>query len=127
MQKETNIINFKIDEFIDGTGGWTYDGKHYDDQTLRLAAEGLEIFDIPLAGIDLATKPWTLNNFRWIIYHMKRINDANLDYPIILDPDGTIIDGWHRIGKAMINGEQTIKARRLRVMPSPDSITTITN
>ena len=63
-----------------------------------------------------------MSNFTWILYHIKRIEKADLNYPILLDPDGCIIDGWHRIAKAVLNEDLTIKAKRLQIMPEPDSL-----
>lgn len=51
--------------------------------------------------------------------HMAAINAADLSYPIILDEDGEIMDGRHRIMKAMLAGEKTIKAVRFDENPSP--------
>lgn len=51
---------------------------------------------------------------------MQRYLDADLDYPIILAPDGHITDGWHRILKAWALGHKTIKIKKLMYMPLPD-------
>ena len=37
-------------------------------------------------------------------------------------PSGFIADGWHRIAKAILRGDETIKCVRLKTMPEPDSI-----
>ncbi len=52
--------------------------------------------------------------------HAQLINDACLDYPIILSPDGRIMDGMHRVCKAHIQGLKKIKARKLKAVPEPD-------
>ena len=51
--------------------------------------------------------------------HMKSVNSANLKYPIILDEDGEVMDGRHRIMKAMLENKKTIKAVRFNENPSP--------
>jgi len=51
--------------------------------------------------------------------HINAVNDADLEYPIILDEDGEIMDGRHRLMKAMITGKKTIKAVRFKVNPTP--------
>jgi hypothetical protein len=53
---------------------------------------------------------------------MKRIMKADLNYPIILDEDGEIIDGRHRVIKALYLGHKTIKAVRFDTNPEPDEI-----
>jgi hypothetical protein len=51
-----------------------------------------------------------------------RINDADLSKPIILNADGSLMDGGHRLCKALLEGRQTILAVRFDVMPTPDEI-----
>jgi len=56
---------------------------------------------------------------REMVMHMKAVNAADLNYPIILDEDGELMDGRHRLMKAMLNGHETIKAVRFEENPSP--------
>ena len=51
-----------------------------------------------------------------------RLNNADLNCPIILDEDGEIMDGRHRIVKAIITHEKTIKAVRFDENPEPCKI-----
>ena len=53
------------------------------------------------------------------VMHMKAVNDADLKRPIILDEDGELMDGRHRLMKAMLLGKKTIKAVRFDENPSP--------
>ena len=57
-----------------------------------------------------------------MVEHFVRIEKVNMDYPIILDPNGQIFDGAHRVAKAMTNGQTTIKAVKVEVMPPPDEV-----
>lgn len=41
---------------------------------------------------------------------VKRLEAADLSYPIILHPAGWVMDGYHRIGKAFMQGDQKIWA-----------------
>ena len=66
------------------------------------------------------TTPYTYVSL--FLYHAKRIEECDLKYPIILDPAGSIIDGWHRVVKAILKGKTEIKAFKLIVMPEPDVI-----
>lgn len=52
--------------------------------------------------------------------HMKLVMECNLDYPIILAANGSVMDGMHRVCKAYLNGQETIKAIRFSVTPEPD-------
>ncbi|APC96402.1 hypothetical protein [Francisella frigiditurris] len=57
-----------------------------------------------------------------LIEHIKLINDANLDYPIILSKDGRVMDGMHRVCKAIILGEKEIKVFQFKEDIPPDYI-----
>ncbi len=59
---------------------------------------------------------------REVAEHARRINAADLRYPVILSADGSLMDGGHRIAKAFLLGEQTIRARRFVTDPEPDWI-----
>lgn len=59
---------------------------------------------------------------RDLIEHMRLVEAADLAYPIILSPDGRIMDGMHRVAKALLLHQQHIMAVRLQSMPEPDHI-----
>ena len=120
-EKNLRLLKVEIPLHLEGEGGFSCRGNHWTDKTLRKASSDLEDFDLPLCGITMDYNPWTLSIFTSVLYHIKRIEDADLNYPILLDPTGTIIDGWHRIAKAILKGDLTITARRLKVMPEVDS------
>ena len=50
-----------------------------------------------------------INNPKKYRDEYNRINEANLNYPIIISPNGHIIDGHHRIIKAYLLGKKYIK------------------
>lgn len=83
-------------------------------------AKEYEVMDLPLWCVNLGYQPLTIDSVNDFIFHVKRVNDCSLDNPIILDDEGTTADGIHRVCKAILNGEETIKAIRLLEMPSPD-------
>lgn len=55
-----------------------------------------------------------------IFDHMKLVNEASLDYPIIISAEGKIMDGMHRVGKAYILNNEFIKAVKFKITPQPD-------
>ena len=59
---------------------------------------------------------------REMIGHMKAVEAADLSYPIILDEDGELMDGRHRLMRAIMLGHVTIKAVRFEENPSPDRV-----
>lgn len=56
---------------------------------------------------------------REMVMHMKAVQSADLAYPIILDEDGELMDGRHRIMKALLDGLDTIKIVRFDKNPRP--------
>ena len=54
--------------------------------------------------------------------HMKLALQADPAYPIILSAEGRVMDGMHRILKALILGINELKAYKLKVTPPPDYI-----
>ena len=81
-------------------------------------SESLEVLDIPLKHINIANNYKNLY-LRDMVMHFRAVQDANLKYPIILDEDGEIMDGRHRIMKALLENKETIKAVRFDKNPSP--------
>ncbi|HEY3857301.1 MAG TPA: hypothetical protein VGO67_23195 [Verrucomicrobiae bacterium] len=59
---------------------------------------------------------------RRVAEHAALISESSLEHPIIIDPEGRVVDGMHRVCKALIGGLKTIKAVRLPVMPEPDFV-----
>lgn len=55
-----------------------------------------------------------------VVEHLRLINEADLSYAIILDPDGRVMDGMHRVARALLDGHAAIAAKRLDTMPLPD-------
>jgi len=55
---------------------------------------------------------------RDVMWHAERIMNADLNFPIILSPDGRLMDGNHRLMKAAITG-QSIRVQTLRKWPDP--------
>jgi hypothetical protein len=81
-------------------------------------AKDLPVMEIPLDHMAVYYKYQSLT-LREMVMHMQAVLDADLDYPIILDEDGELMDGRHRIMRAMIDGEKTIKAVRFDENPVP--------
>lgn len=60
---------------------------------------------------------------RQVADHARRIQAADLRFPVILAPDGSLMDGGHRISKAWLTGQSTVRAVRFVVDPLPDWVT----
>lgn len=57
-----------------------------------------------------------------IAEHCLLINDADLSYPIILDQNGRVMDGMHRVCKALMKGLSQISAMQFSEDPEPDYV-----
>nr|WP_234030843.1 hypothetical protein [Aeromonas hydrophila] len=57
---------------------------------------------------------------RSVVAHCQLMMAADLAYPILLDSAGRVMDGMHRVGKALLLGHSHIEARRFAVDPAPD-------
>lgn len=85
---------------------------------LRTLAKDLPVMEVPVNHLNVYETYENLS-LRAMVMHMKAVNDADLNYPIILDEDGEIMDGRHRIMKTLLLGLPTIKAVRFDENPSP--------
>lgn len=54
-----------------------------------------------------------------MVMHMRAVEAADLSYPVILDEDGELMDGRHRLMKAILLGKKTIKVVRFIETPPP--------
>jgi hypothetical protein len=57
---------------------------------------------------------------RAIVEHARLMRDADLSCPVILGPDGRVMDGMHRIARAMLEGRTEVRAVRFPALPEPD-------
>ena len=96
---------------------------------LRLIAlsEEFQVVQVPLSEIK------ELNETYWfglgdpptsvdIANHARQIYEADLSYPIILCPEGRVMDGMHRVCKAFLSKHKTIPAVRFSDLHEPDYI-----
>ncbi len=51
---------------------------------------------------------------------MLLIKETDLNYPIILSSDGRVMDGMHRVAKALLEGQETIEAVQFSQDPKPE-------
>jgi hypothetical protein len=59
---------------------------------------------------------------RSLLEHMRLIDEADLRYPIILDRDGRVMDGMHRVCRAAREGKDSLLAVRFVTNPEPDFV-----
>jgi len=104
-------------------------GKRLVWYTDRLWSESRALvpFDVELSSIrELDQDCWfgqgKTPTLREIARHCQRINSANLEQPIILNADGSLMDGGHRVCRAFAEGRTTIRAVRFESTPDPDEV-----
>lgn len=109
----------KIDNFVEFKDQISTIGSH-EWSVARLAelSKDFPVMNVPLDHLNVwhDYKHLRLRDF---VMHMKAVNAADLSFPIILDEDGEIMDGRHRIMKAMLTGRKTIPAVRFDENPRP--------
>ena len=59
---------------------------------------------------------------RVVADNARLINESDLSYPVILSSDGRIMDGMHRVLKALLLGHSHIAAVRFVTDPEPDFV-----
>src|SRR5438552_1103562 len=106
--------------FSDGRAIWYID-------RLWLAAKDLSVEDLPISQVrELDEVCWFSDVWgkratcRAVVEHCQRIMAADLSFPVILSPKGEMLDGVHRVAKALLAGQTTVRAVRLLTMPPPD-------
>jgi len=57
-----------------------------------------------------------------VVEHCQRLSAADLSHPIIIDATGRVLDGVHRVAKAVLQGLTTVRAVRLSEMPEADEV-----
>ena len=59
---------------------------------------------------------------REVAEHARLIDESDFEFPIILSSDGRIMDGMHRVLKALMQGRSHIRAVRFETDPEPDYV-----
>jgi len=100
----------------------------WDVDRLVELSSGCELFDVPLAEIRELDETFWFDvegdepTCRRVALHTKLIQETDLRHPVILSQDGRVMDGMHRVCRALIEGRQTIRAVRFTVDPEPDCV-----
>jgi hypothetical protein len=98
----------------------------WDVDRLIELSESLPREAIALNSIRALDEPWSGDDesptWRAIVEHMRLIAEADLSFPIILSATGEVMDGRHRIAKAVLEHRSHIAAVRFTVDPEPDFV-----
>ena len=87
--------------------------------------------DLPVKDVDVDSI-WEVDSVYWfndgdevptvrsIVDHMRLVNQVDTSYPIILGSNGCVMDGMHRVVRALLEGHRTMRAVQFEVDPEPD-------
>ena len=97
------------------------------DRLVELTA-GLPAFDLEVDTVaELDEEYWFADSdvaptVRAVVEHAQLIDEVDLEHPIILDVEGRVMDGMHRVARALRDGHMTVRAVRFEVQPPPDFV-----
>jgi hypothetical protein len=93
-------------------------------ETLWAEADGLPVTSAPIDDIaEFDANCWFGNTpptCREVAEHARRIEAADLSQPVILNADGGLMDGGHRIARAWLDGRTEVDAVRFQIDPAPE-------
>lgn len=97
------------------------------DRLVSLTAH-LEVKEVPLDSIREIDEPfWFIDaadvpTVRSVTEHAQLIQATDLRHPVILSAEGRVMDGMHRVAKALMEGREVVRAVRFEVDPEPDYV-----
>jgi hypothetical protein len=102
----------------DGLDAWDV------DRLITLSVE-LPVLKVPLSSFtELDSDYWFKDGqsptVRAVVDHAQLMLAADLSFPVILAADGRVMDGMHRIAKALMLGRSTVDAVQYTKTPEPD-------
>ncbi len=92
------------DERIKNKSGYYKAGKFWKASTLWNAVKGKYPQRVPNRYI-LQECTWNISSLQHFADEVKNVQEVDLNYPIILDMNGNILDGAHRVVKAYLEGK----------------------
>jgi hypothetical protein len=98
----------------------------WDVDRLIELSQALPVIEVSISSIgELDSNYWFGEGFgpptvRSLVAHMQLVQEVDPTFPIILGVDGRVMDGMHRVARAILEGRWTIRAVRLGVHPEPD-------
>ncbi|MEM1446035.1 MAG: hypothetical protein AAGF84_08275 [Planctomycetota bacterium] len=100
----------------------------WDVHRLIRLAEGLPVQAVPLSDIREIDEPYWFGGgsdvatCRRVAKHAQLIQEADLAYPILLCHEGRIMDGMHRVLKALNEDSPTVQAKQFLEPIEPDHV-----
>jgi hypothetical protein len=88
----------------------------------------LKAIEVPLSEIRELDEPYwydmegNIPTCKSVAAHIRLVQSTDLAYPIIICPEGRVMDGMHRVVKAFLEDRKFLFAYRLPVLPEPDFV-----
>ncbi len=96
----------------------------WDVSKLIGLAESLPVILIEVEKIkELNENYWygeSIPSVRSVAEHARLVFECDLQFPIILSSDGRVMDGMHRVARALMQNEKFIRAKQFITDPLPD-------
>src|SRR5262245_28140526 len=98
----------------------------WDVDRLVALSKDFPRIEVPLTAIRELDEPFHSDNepstWQAIVEHVRLMDAADLSFPIILAADGRVMDGMHRVAKALLLGQTSIEAVQFTQDPEPDYV-----
>jgi hypothetical protein len=100
----------------------------WDVDRLVERSAGLAPIEVPLSEIRELDETFWFDHegeeptCRRVALHARLMRETDLSHPIILSSDGRVMDGMHRVCRALAEGRATILAVRFETDPEPDYV-----
>jgi hypothetical protein len=98
----------------------------WDVDRLIELSNALPVKEVDLASVDEVDSVYWFDDqlqrptVRRVVDHARMIEEVDLSYPVILGFDGRVMDGMHRIAKALLHGQATIRVVQFEAPLEPD-------
>jgi hypothetical protein len=106
---------------------WPGDGglDAWDVDRLIHLASSLPVEEVPIEDLyEIDSVYWFDESqrptVRKVVEHFRLLDEVDPSYPIILGPDSRVMDGMHRVARALLEEKTSIRAVRLPQLPEPD-------
>ena len=115
---ESSLYPFEDSLFVGGGKTWAVPYLYEQVKKQKIKPEWVNLRHLNLTG-----RPWEGGNIKSLhhfTFHALRVRRVDLSHPIIMDWQGQVMDGHHRIVAAILDGRTRIQAYRFDEYIDPD-------
>lgn len=116
-------MTYSVTDEVGTTKYWDIPRLWEESKQLQIESKNLSNYSLVLKGPLTWCSPQVPMSFQGFLDHMTQTLNAELSYPILLDKDGNVIDGMHRLAKAFLSHQKTILVKQFKEELSPDRVT----